>query len=160
MTLTVAVIVWMLGNESWISDRIAISRSTDSALLGDPSLGASLPLPSVDYRGRSLPTSLGSALVVVGGSCTDCSLRSVDPASIDATKYDQVVFLYDSTAKDVPTRFDKLPANVWVCPDLGQRVATRFNPVWTPRFYLLNSHQLVSLQQIRHEDPAFLQRIK
>jgi hypothetical protein len=126
----------------------------------DPRLGTHVDLPAKDVFESAIPQDV-EVLLVYAGSCSSCAARSLNPAQVEATPDRAVVFVYHDTADAVRRSLGALEPHRYavVAP---RELRSTLNPVWTPRFYLLDANRrMIRLQTapMSREDWMGLHRV-
>lgn len=100
----------------------------------DPNLGTVFELPRTDVWGRKIDAP--QKILVIAGSCLGCSLDALDPRTVVPRPGEMYVFAYQMPAKDLPSWLSKIPQVRYVS-DEDEKLKTRANAPWQPRFLLL-----------------------
>lgn len=120
-------------HELLFSNRIALNFSAD------PRPGSTIRLPMADFFGKSVsPRGGGNVLLVAASSCQSCSERIFDPRTTAVGEYSLVVLIYLAGPQDMPRYLSRLGPNVRVISDPSSTWMRQLNPVFDPRFYLLD----------------------
>lgn len=102
----------------------------------DPPLGSAISIPAEDAFGRRIPPQ--PILLVYAGSCHGCTYRAFAPQKLATDT--NMVFLYNAATADLPSELKSLGKGRYVLAG-GSDLAPRLNPLWAPRFYVLDEHR-------------------
>ena len=95
----------------------------------DPSLPASIPLPSVDVFDRAYPN--GPSVIVLCGQCASCSMSTFNPIEIASSlpTGKSLVLVYESSPKQIRAEFEKKkrPNNLYFFADPQSQVSSWLN---------------------------------
>lgn len=172
LTAELAGLAWLLGRDPLIASRLRTMRPSGNQrelvefrrrlTLGDPMPGTRLPLP----KGRNLnpwsaqaASSTGGSVILFVGECTDCGARAVDGWQKEAARpgAPAVVVVSESAPSELreflATRHYPSPFHA----DPKGTLSRRYNAVWTPRAYAVDSRgRLVWRQGPEGEEPSIL----
>lgn len=118
----------------------------------DPKVGTTVPLPETDVLGRSirrLAMRAERVILVVYGSCDDCSTKHSDPLRVRRGGNDLVIVLWSSPTEIVRRRAEQLPAQYAAVADSAREATRALNVYWTPRYYELDHKLRVIVCQSR-----------
>lgn len=118
----------------------------------DPARGLQVSLPGVDEFGRSIARGKGDILLIMGGSCSSCSVRTLQEQvarirSLSDLPSRVLVVLEGSVEEVLKAGKDLAEKGYWVVADEG-KLKEQINGVWSPRGYVLDSEfRVVSFQK-------------
>ncbi len=108
----------------------------------EPRIGFKVQLPEADTFGRSIACeeTFASVLLVVAGSCTDCSVTGFRPEALpNADKFSRIVIVFSTLPRDWSKSVASLPKRYRLVSDPHRTIGTGLNASWVPRFYVLDS---------------------
>lgn len=123
-----------------IKEAITVGQLT-SPTSNDARVGTKVLLPSRDYVGRSVDPNQRT-LLVFGGSCTGCSLNSVKPADVEKAPFEQIVFVYVGSEKQLVAQFGSKPNRALIIADKFDSIGESLGAKTAPRFYVLEGGEL------------------
>jgi hypothetical protein len=134
------------GLETYYTDR----NPYDAKL--DPRVGQDISLPEKDAFGRSIGLN-GSTLLIYGGPCSECTLKSVNFSALPTDRHETVVVLFEGENVDIPKKFKGKFPKVRFVASFDPKFISSLNPAWIGRWYLLKSGRLVDIQQDINQTP-------
>ncbi|MCH8274691.1 MAG: hypothetical protein IH851_07870 [Armatimonadetes bacterium] len=160
-TVVLAVVLANTGFRDWYEQRFADGRTRlDYNREADPNVGDTVPLPETDVFGRPIMADglSGNVLVVAAGSCTECSLKTLNPEAIQGDRFERVLLIYTDSAEHVRSQLKTLPGRCFAVSDPEGEAMRFLNAVWTPRFYLADpSMRLLEIQTDSTRRPKYVQ---
>lgn len=138
--LSAAILAIALG----FSPKLGSGRANASRTANDISVGTSIRLPNRDVFGAPIDP-LEKTLIVFGGSCTGCSLNSVDPNQLAKLGFPQIVLIYAASETQIQTQVSKLNKDIRVLADPSADLVHKLGAVSAPRFYLLDDSRVVNV---------------
>lgn len=119
----------------------------------DAKVGTRIALPALDYRGRAYDAKKPT-LLVFGGACSGCSLESVHPMHVENAPFEQVVFVYVASARQIRAELGESSARALIFPDPQGLIGERLGATSAPRFYILENGALEEIWKNVHEKPS------
>lgn len=108
----------------------------------DPILGAPLALGPTDVTGRPF-SPRGRLLVIFGGACTSCSLRTVAPRSLPERSGVNYAVVYVSQIRDDVVAETRGRDDVWLFSRPMWEIESGLFPRWVGRWYVFQDGRLV-----------------
>lgn len=107
----------------------------------EPRLGMLVELPLEDIEGRPIVrenSTIEDVLLVIAGSCSECSKKKFDPDKLDLDNFSQVIFIFTSGVDQIRKVRIDFPRHARVVSDPRGQLSLKLNAYYQPRFYLLD----------------------
>ena len=119
----------------------------------DPHVGDRIP----QFALKAAERTTKPILVVIGGSCSECSLHSFDPSVIDTRPFSKVRLVYQTTPDLLPERLKSISKPFDVITDVSGALTAQLNGAWYPRFYEFSPDgRLLDYQRLKGDAVTFM----
>lgn len=135
--------------------RLAQTCPPRNLTASDPPLGTEVTLPPTDVFGQSIARETKS-LIVYGGTCSGCTLNSVNPYRLRNAPFKQTIIVYLADRERVLAEVPITEGKVRVIADPNGLTVQQLRPESAPRFYIVEGSKLVSIWKETDKWPSSL----
>jgi hypothetical protein len=147
----------LISSPQILSDLNALPANVEQVFKFDPKKDPPIGSKIARFAGKAGAKARKPTLVVVGGSCTECSLHTFEPSTIDPRSYDRIAIVYQTTEDMIPSRIKAMRKPFEIITDPAGKLITTLNGVWYPRFYEISPDgTLIALQKDRGKSAPFV----
>ncbi|MCC7229421.1 MAG: hypothetical protein IT203_03440 [Fimbriimonadaceae bacterium] len=141
--LSWAVVAFIFASQASPRNFEPTRREFDRRL--DPKIGSIIVLLTRDVLGRRIDRK--KTLLIDAGPCSECSLKSFNPASLKVSPNMGVVVAYATESESLVEFAKRQPSWVYLVSDRELQLRQTLNAAWFPRAYVFGSQsELLALQ--------------